>query len=320
MKNKILNILKENKDKLISGTYIADTLNITRSYVSKVIKELIENDFIIETIDRSGYIYRNDYRVLNITKEYISNTQINNVYQLDKIDSTNKFLKDLANKNEDEITLVIANYQTHGRGRLGRTFISNKGKGIYMSILLRPKYSISTSQRITSLVATSVSNAIDKICNVETKIKWVNDIYLNNKKIAGILTEGQTNFESKKVEYIVVGIGINLYHQDFPEELDNIVTTLEDETNNIYSKNELVKEIINQIILYYNHLEENIHITEYRNKSYVINKNVELNIHGIIKHGKVLNIDDDGELIVLIDNKKETIYSGEITKVRLYNE
>ena len=320
MKNKILNILKENKDKLISGTYIADTLNITRSYVSKVIKELIENDFIIETIDRSGYIYRNDYRVLNITKEYISNTQINNIYQLDKIDSTNKFLKDLANKNEDEITLVIANYQTHGRGRLGRTFISNKGKGIYMSILLRPKYSISTSQRITSLVATSVSNAIDKICNVETKIKWVNDIYLNNKKIAGILTEGQTNFESKKVEYIVVGIGINLYHQDFPEELDNIVTTLEDETNNIYSKNELVKEIINQIILYYNHLEENIHITEYRNKSYVINKNVELNIHGIIKHGKVLNIDDDGELIVLIDNKKETINSGEITKVRLYNE
>lgn len=320
MKNKILSILQENKDKLITGTYIADKLNITRSYVSKVINELIENDYTINIIDRSGYIYLNDNKRLNIDKNYINNEQVNNIYVIDEIDSTNKYLKELANQNEDEISIVIANSQTMGRGRLGRTFISNKGKGIYMSILFRPNVNMQISQRITSLVATAVSNAIDKICMIETKIKWVNDIYLNDKKLAGILTEGHTNFESKKVEYIVVGIGINLYHQDFPNDLDNIVTTLEDETNIIYSKKELIKEIINQIIYYYNNIERNLHITTYKEKSYVIGKNVELNIHGEIKYGKVLNIDDEGELIVEINGINEIIYSGEVTKVRVKNE
>ena len=319
MKEKILQELINNKDKLITGTYIAEHLNITRSYVSKVINEFINSGHVIDIQDRSGYIYRNSNKHINITKKDI-NHEINNIYILDKVDSTNKYLKELANNGEDEITVVIAKEQTAGRGRLGRSFVSNSGKGIYMSILLRPTFGIELSKRITSLTATAVSEAIDEVTKLNTKIKWVNDIYVNDKKIAGILTEGHTNFESGKVEYIVVGIGINLYKQIFPDNLDNIITTVEDETNKVFSINKIIESILNKLIYYYKNIKDNIHINEYRKRSYVINKNVELNIHGNIKYGKVLDIDDEGELIVLINDKKETIYSGEITKVRLKDE
>lgn len=319
MKEKILQELINNKDKLITGTYIAEHLNITRSYVSKVINEFINSGHVIDIQDRSGYIYRNSNKHINITKKDI-NHEINNIYILDKVDSTNKYLKELANNGEDEITVVIAKEQTAGRGRLGRSFVSNSGKGIYMSILLRPTFGIELSKRITSLTATAVSEAIDEVTKLNTKIKWVNDIYVNDKKLAGILTEGHTNFESGKVEYIVVGIGINLYKQIFPDNLDNIITTVEDETNKVFSINKIIESILNKLIYYYKNIKDNIHINEYRKRSYVINKNVELNIHGNIKYGKVLDIDDEGELIVLINDKKETIYSGEITKVRLKDE
>lgn len=319
MKQKVLSLLKLNKDKLVSGTHIAEELNITRSYVSKVVNELIVNGHLIDTIDRSGYIYRNSNKCIEIDHTDF-NECIKNIYVLDKVDSTNKYLKVLANEGLEEISIVISKEQTEGRGRLGRTFISNKGKGIYMSILLRPQFDVELSKRITSLTATAVSEAIDKVTGQKTKIKWVNDIYLNDKKLAGILTEGHTNFEAGKIEYIVVGIGINLYHQEFPKDLDNIVTTLEDETNNIYSINDIIKEIINNFIYYYQNIKVNKHIDIYRDKSYVINKEVELNIHGTLKYGKVLNIDEEGELVVLINNKEETIYSGEITKVRVKHE
>lgn len=319
MKEKILQELINNKDKLITGTYIAEHLNITRSYVSKVINEFISSGHVIDIQDRSGYIYRNSNKHINITKKDI-NHEINNIYILDKVDSTNKYLKELANNGENEITVVIAKEQTAGRGRLGRSFVSNSGKGIYMSILLRPTFGIELSKRITSLTATAVSEAIDEVTELNTKIKWVNDIYVNDKKLAGILTEGHTNFESGKVEYIVVGIGINLYKQEFPDNLDNIITTVEDETNKVFSINKIIESILNKLIYYYENIKDNIHINEYRKRSYVINKNVELNIHGNIKYGKVLDIDDEGELIVLINDKKETIYSGEITKVRLKDE
>lgn len=319
MKEKILQELINNKDKLITGTYIAEHLNITRSYVSKVINEFINSGHVIDIQDRSGYIYRNSNKHINITKKDI-NHEINNIYILDKVDSTNKYLKELANNGEDEITVVIAKEQTAGRGRLGRSFVSNSGKGIYMSILLRPTFGIELSKRITSLTATALSEAIDEVTKLNTKIKWVNDIYVNDKKLAGILTEGHTNFESGKVEYIVVGIGINLYKQIFPDNLDNIITTVEDETNKVFSINKIIESILNKLIYYYINIKDNIHINEYRKRSYVINKNVELNIHGNIKYGKVLDIDDEGELIVLINDKKETIYSGEITKVRLKDE
>lgn len=319
MKEKILQELINNKDKLITGTYIAEHLNITRSYVSKVINEFISSGHVIDIQDRSGYIYRNSNKHINITKKDI-NHEINNIYILDKVDSTNKYLKELANNGENEITVVIAKEQTEGRGRLGRSFVSNSGKGIYMSILLRPTFGIELSKRITSLTATAVSEAIDEITKLNTKIKWVNDIYVNDKKLAGILTEGHTNFESGKVEYIVVGIGINLYKQEFPDNLDNIITTVEDETNKVFSINKIIESILNKLIYYYRNIKDNVHINEYRKRSYVINKNVELNIHGNIKYGKVLDIDDEGELIALINDKKETIYSGEITKVRLKDE
>ena len=241
MKNSIISILKQNQNKLITGSYIAKELNITRSYVNKVIQSLIDDGYDIENISRSGYIYKSNIKILD--KEYIENKISMKVEIFDEIDSTNNYLKKLAKDKFQNNILVIANYQTNGRGRLGRTFISDKSNGIYMSLLVRPNISINDAKKITCLTAVSINNAINELTGLNSKIKWVNDIYINNKKVCGILTEAQTSIEEGIIDYVVIGIGINVYKREFDESIKNIATSLEDE-GAIISRNELIIQII----------------------------------------------------------------------------
>mgnify|MGYP003310222851 CR=1 FL=1 len=179
MKNSIISILKQNQNKLITGSYIAKKLNITRSYVNKVILSLIDEGYDIENISRSGYIYKSNFKILD--KKYIENNISKKVEIFDEIDSTNNYLKNLAKDKSQNNIVVVANYQTNGRGRLGRTFISDKSNGIYMSLLVRPNISINDAKKITCLTAVSINNAINELTGLNSKIKWVNDIYINNK-------------------------------------------------------------------------------------------------------------------------------------------
>lgn len=319
MKTKIIELLKLNEDHIITGTDIAKKLNITRSYVSKVVALLKDEGYNIEIINRSGYIYHDDYQVINIEKisKRLTNKDIFTITVLDKVNSTNTYLKELTSTDNTKIQVVIANEQTNGVGRMSRHFVSNRGKGIYMSIRFKPNFSLETTKKVTACVSVAIAKAIDNLCNTNVSIKWVNDIYINNKKICGILSTGSTNLELGILDYMIVGIGINLYHQEFPEELKDIASSIYDETKVIVDRSNLIGEVLNEILKALETIETNDFITTYRNKSNVIGHMVELSMFDHTEIVKVLDIDDDAKLVVEKDGKIKKIYSGEIQRMRL---
>ena len=142
---------------------------------------------------------------------------------LEETTSTNDYIKKSSNLDS---AVVIAKKQTLGRGRLNRTFYSPENKGIYLSILVKPQLETKNSVKITTFTAVAVANAIEKVSGLKTQIKWVNDIFINGKKVCGILAEASQNFKESKLDYAVIGIGINLYGKDFPMKLKILLLLL----------------------------------------------------------------------------------------------
>ncbi|MCM1261040.1 MAG: biotin--[acetyl-CoA-carboxylase] ligase [Prevotella sp.] len=318
--NQILAILKQYPNQLLSGSRIAQYANVTRSYVSKVIQSLMIKGYDIESVNRVGYIYHGDQRVLSETKISSQLHFPKEVMILEEVDSTNTFLKRLAKTSNIEELVVVANQQTGGRGRIGRTYVSNPTSGIYFSILYRPKIAIEYAKKLTCLAGVAVVRAIQKLTGLEAKIKWVNDVYLHGKKVCGILTEASTSVEENTFEYAIIGIGVNCYQQNFSKEVAAIATTIEDEANCIVSRNDLIAEIINQIDTELIQIENSHFMEEYRTYSFVIGKEVELQKMDESHTVKVIDITKDGELVVEEKGKIYTISSGEITRMVVQSE
>lgn len=198
---------------------------------------------------------------------------VNNVLYYDTIDSTNNKAKELARRNSVHGSLVIANAQTAGKGRLGRSFDSKTQEGLYFSLMLRPKVSPEHLSGITLVTALAVSKAIDKISQVHTSIKWPNDIYLNDKKLVGILTEAGP-------DYVVIGIGINVNTKSFPEDLSSTATSLFLDTGIEHNKEELLYEVLSQLNDLYEDFVHNSDLSfmvdEYNNRLGTLNKEVYL--------------------------------------------
>ena len=177
------------------------------------------------------------------------NEYFENIEYIDVIDSTNKELKkDKYNLYNNYV--LIANQQTNGTGRLTRTFVSNKDAGLYMSVRIKPQVSIKQLNNLTCVVAAIVSNSIEKQIKRLVDIKWVNDIYINNFKIAGILVESKINFNTNNFEYLIIGIGINLYQQEFDADLSKTASNIEKETRIKISKEQLIKDILFDLSIY----------------------------------------------------------------------
>ena len=186
-----------------------------------------------------------------------------NIEIFDSIDSTNKYLKSKINE-KNYGTIVISNEQTNGYGKNDRQFISNKDTGIYMSILINPNCLIEESLEITILTSVAILSAIKSVCNLDVKLKWVNDIILNDLKVGGILCESQINLNTNLIDNMIVGIGINVKEFEFPPSLKNIATSIENNTNFKISRNELISEIINFFDLYF--IEKTNYIDLYNSK------------------------------------------------------
>ena len=231
-------------------------------------------------------------------------TNLTDVLVLEEIDSTNTFLKNCA-FNKEQGALVIAKRQTKGRGRLLRTFFSEKN-GLYMSFLLKPKNT--DISQVTPIAAVAVFRAIKKYTEYTPEIKWVNDIFVNNLKVSGILTEAVSS--GKDIKYLVVGIGVNLVkpQNDFNEEIKNIAGYLFKEK--ISFANEFVSEIINQFFdLYFN----GGFLEDYRNNSLLTGKYVKYLKDGVERSGFVEGIDENCNLIVNNNGQKELLFTGEVT-------
>lgn len=224
-------------------------------------------------------------------------------------DSTNTRAKEFAKenpKNRDTV-VFIANGQSAGRGRRGRSFVSKGGAGIYLSILAYPDEKVRDATVATAKAAVLLSRAIEQLCDCKIGIKWVNDLYLGDKKLAGILTEGETR-EDGKMAYQVIGMGINVYKNSVSEEISHIATSLESEVVAPPDRAKLVAMIIKEFVSFGGNFYD-----EYRARSIVIGKTVTVLKPTESYDAKVIDINPDFSLIVDRKGIKERIFTGEIS-------
>lgn len=233
-----------------------------------------------------------------------------NIEIFDSIDSTNKYLK-LKINEKNYGTIVISNEQTNGYGKSNREFLSNKDIGIYMSILINPNCLIEESLKITILTSVAILSAIKSVCNLDVKLKWVNDIILNDLKVGGILCESQINLNTNIIDNMIVGIGINVKEFEFPPSLKNIATSIENNTNIKVSRNALISEIINFFDLYF--IEKANYIDLYKENSYVLGKDIKVIQNDRQFFAKAIDIEDNGALIVQEQEKIIKLISSDIS-------
>ncbi len=225
----------------------------------------------------------------------------------DEIDSTNHYAKEL----ENDKTIVISDTQSKGRGRLGRDFLSSKGKGIYMSILLKYDEKMLDPTLLTCFTGTVVSKVFEHLLGLNPGIKWVNDIYINNKKVCGILVESV--IKNNTFDKFIVGIGINVYKQEFPIELENKVTTLENNTKIKVSRNEIIASIINE---FFDNLNKPF-MDYYKDKMILKGKDVTINERDKTYIATVIGVSDSGELIIKYNGELKKLYTGEVVHVKI---
>lgn len=319
VKEQLLNYFENNIGECISGAKIASELGVSRNAVWKAVKILCEEGYSIESVSNKGYIMNIDKEIISSSSvaKFLSNPQNFDIEVIKSVTSTNTVLKEEAANGEKEGKVLIALEQTMGKGRMGRTFFSPSDTGIYMSILLRPAFNASDSLFITTAAAVAVAKAIEDIAPVEAKIKWVNDIYCDNKKVCGILTEASINVETAGLEWAVLGIGINITKpkNDFPDDIKNIAASIFDESDyNGQVKSKLAAGVINYFWEYYENIQEKLFMEEYRNRSCVIGKEIRIIERDKQVKAKAIDIDNEARLIVeLEDGTIKKLSSGEIS-------
>lgn len=248
-----------------------------------------------------------------LNEKFIKNNLINKDIDIviqDTTASTNDDVKSFIGKSN--LAVVIAENQTNGRGRNNRSFYSPSGKGVYMSILLTPNLSVTDGVKITTFVAVKVANAVEKVSGLKVGIKWVNDLFINGKKVSGILTESGVDFKNRKLSYAVCGIGINCYGLDFPSEISSIATSLEKEGAKV-DRNLLIVEILNGL----NDIEREIlsgnYLREYKNRCIVLNKRVTVVSGQESYTATAVDITESGALIVNKNGELITVNSGDVS-------
>ena len=233
---------------------------------------------------------------------------------LEKTTSTNTIIRQRADKSPEGL-VVVAEEQSEGRGRLGRSFFSPGGTGLYISLLLRPEIEPSEAVMITTAAAVAVCEALEKVGAVTPQIKWVNDVFVKGKKVCGILTEASFNPESRKLKYAVLGIGINMYEPEggFPDEIKNIAGSVFSETRENL-RDMVTAYFLNSFMEYYYKLSQKEFLKKYTERCFVLGKEINVICGDCVKSAKALSLDESLGLNVEYDNgEKAVLSSGEIS-------
>ncbi|MCM1131949.1 MAG: biotin--[acetyl-CoA-carboxylase] ligase [Ruminococcus flavefaciens] len=312
MKNILLKRLASGE--FVSGAEIADSLGVSRNAVWKVVQSLRNDGFIIDSVTSKGYRISPENNKLSA--ELISHD--GRIIVLDETDSTNNYAKTLASQGAEAGTVVLAESQNAGKGRLGRTFVSPKEKGLYMSVIVRPGFALEFAPLITSAVSVAVAESVETLSGCPAQIKWVNDVYMNGKKICGILTEASLGLEYNTLDYAVVGIGINVLSHDFGE-LSYRITSIQQETGKVISRNRLCGTVLKNISLRIAQIESKAYLNDYRRREILTGNMISANVGGESICGKALGIDDNANLIVQTDDGIRTLASGEANLIRMEN-
>lgn len=297
----------------ISGAELAKELNVSRNAVWKAVNLLRTRGYKISASTNSGYMLSPD-NVKLCAAQLNSRLKGCHAAVFDTVDSTNAVLKAMAEQSAPEGTVIAALSQTAGRGRLGRSFCSPDG-GIYFSVLLRPALAAELTLLITAAAAVAVCNALENAGSERCMIKWVNDIYIGERKVCGILTEGAFDAETAGLRYAVVGIGINLTEPQggFPPEIaDRAASVFGQKKLTSGQTADLTADVINRFMSLYRSLEKKEFIEEYRERSWLNGKTVSYIQNGELKSGKVIEIDDNARLIIESGGKAAALSAGEV--------
>ena len=318
MDDKILNELKYAKD-YVSGEYLSSALNVSRTSIWKHIKSLKSKGYVIDGISNKGYKLISSPDSLNAVEisPLIKTIKIGkNIVHYDNIDSTNIKAKELAKNGADDGTIVISEEQSLGSGRLNRIWKSPKG-GIWFTIILKPNIPPIEAPKITQIAAAAVYKTLSDF-NINTTIKWPNDILLNNKKICGILTEMKCDMD--RVHYLVVGIGmnINIEATDFNDTLKLIATSLKIEYNKEFKRSEILSKFLSHFEKLYDNFINSSDLSETiticRENSNLFGKQAKLITYNNEEIVTCLSLSDSGNLIVKDSNGNEkVVITGEIS-------
>lgn len=318
IKQQVLKILEENRGKSVNGARLASELFVTRSSIWKAVKALQKDGYQIEAITNKGYslLENNDIVSLESITPFLKDRAADFILDVRTVvTSTNTVAKELAGKGAKEGTVIIAREQTEGRGRMGRAFYSPKASGIYFSIILRPRLNLEDSLLITTAAAVAVAQAIEEVSGAAASIKWVNDIFAGGKKVCGILTEASLNFENGGLEYAVVGIGINIDTNDFPDNIKQVAgSVFAKKPGDTPVTSMLVAQVLNNLSKCMNSLTDKLYIEEYRKRSFLIGMNILVIKASQTIPAKAIAIDDKARLIVEYeDHTREALLSGEVS-------
>jgi len=319
MEAKILKLFKKNPNSFLSGEQISAQLNITRSAVWKHIEKLRSLGYEFDAVPHLGYSLR-------ITPDRLFGFEIESsirsrvlgraVAYFDTVDSTNTIAYELAKDGAREGTIVVAEFQKKGKGRLAREWVSPRYKGIYASIILRPDLTPFEAPKLTLITAVSVAQAIRAVTGVAASIKWPNDILVNNKKIAGILTEMEA--EQDSVKFIILGIGVNVNTKK--SDLPKGASSLLEESEAKIPRIELLKSILESIEVNYKAYKRDGFTNikrEWRDLSATLGKRVRASCMHRTIEGEAVDIDPDGALRIRLDTGfYEKVLAGDILLLR----
>lgn len=318
-KDSVLAILAKNKT-YISGEEISKTIGVSRAAVNAAVKSLRAEGYDIDSVTNKGYLLKDGPDILSAGSvgAFLDMERMKNVLVLDNVDSTNKYLRDMAFNGAPDGQVVMADEQTTGRGRMGRSFFSPKNKGLYYSYLIKPDMAPADTVTVTAWTAVAVRRAISRVSGFTPGIKWVNDLVSNGKKLCGILTEMSIESETGRIDNIIIGIGININNDvaDFPEEIKSIATSVAAESGHEVNRAELaaaLTEELDKMRSCWPHDKETF-LRDYREADVTCGRKVNVISGGNSTPAEAIMINDDFSLKVrFTDGSVSDISSGEVS-------
>ena len=305
-----------NAESAVSGEHLGQELGVSRNSVWKAIDALRRAGYEIEAATNRGYRLLSTPNLLSeaVIRRSLTASVIGKEMEIHKnLNSTNIRARELAASGAPHGFLVAADSQSAGRGRLGRSFFSPAHSGIYISFILRPSCTPEQASMITSLAAVAAARAVEEQTGADVKIKWVNDLYIGSKKICGILSEAGMNMETGRLDYVVVGIGVNVGRMAFPPELQDIAGSIGNETGTVPDRNCLIAGIANHLESLYGSLETGAFLDESRRRSNVIGRDI-LVIDGNRQYpAHAEGIDDRGRLVIRTAEGTTALGYGEVS-------
>lgn len=323
MKEEILRLLRS-ADGYISGQELCNRFGVSRTAVWKAINQLKEAGYEIEAQQNKGYrlMAAPDLMTEAEIKSLMHTEWVaREVLYFDTIDSTNTKAQELAEKGYPSGTLVVADKQDSGKGRRGRSWVSPSGTGIFMTLMIKPDINPNNASMLTLVAALAVAKAITSVTGEEALIKWPNDIVVNSKKVCGILTEMNAQFDY--INHIVVGIGINVHNESFPEEISQMASSLMIEAGGKrFHRAQIIAETMSYFEQYYDTFlktqDLSALVREYDKLLVNRNKSVRVLDPKEPFDGKAMGITPKGELIVDTWESRKLVSSGEVSVRGIY--